>query len=451
MTINDYLKPLEAMPQILERLPGPVMLDYIPVQLKKELHNDAGAVFVPGIYLVNPENGEVYTEEDGHTIGYAFTDGGQIIGFEWSTGRPVTIRDFMTLAVNDAALLPFIDLALYNEYADELAGQVSFDELTAPSAEPAPIKLTTTKASAYTIGKDKLNALITTMHAGEELELKTLKGGIVGITAKAWRRHGAAEELDIAKDGTLNTSQSVIKPSMLPILNALNSIWNQAQATHTAPAFTLASLYNQIYGTDATTQKKPETLEALRRALEDMSDIYLKVDATKEITARYKHDPDAARDILRDIWEGQLIAIDKRRIEVRGEVGEGYIMLRRPLNYQAAQITKQVITIPAREIRTPLLNNSLDTASLRDYLFSQLDYMASDRRRSNRISYATIYDYMNITPENYKNVKDKRAKTRAQVKKLLEHMKNNGRIIAYTEYTKANRLEGVEVQIAPHN
>lgn len=451
MKIDDLLRALEAMPEVIERASGPIMLDFIPVTLKKELHNDAGAIFKPQTYFVNPDNGAIYALESGNLTGYAITDAGELIGFEWSTGRPVTLYDIMTLAANDETLAPLVDITLYNSFFDDLAGQISFDDLAnPPSIEPAPLKMTTTAAHAYTLGKDKLNRIITKLHDNEEVNLATLSGRTVGITAKAWRRHaGGSESLNLTGAGTITAAKSVITPSMLPVLNALNSIWNHAAENRIAPAFTLASLYNQIHGIEEYTHIQESALEELRQTLDEMTDIFMKVDATKEITARFKNDPITAADILRDTWEGALIALDKRKIEIGGFVGEGYILLRRPLNYQAAQVTRQVITIPAREINTPKINNSLFVASLRDYLLSEVDYMANDRRRSNKINYNSVYEYLGITAENYKNVKDKRAKTRTQVKKLLEQMQENGRIKSYTEYSQGRGLAGVLIELPP--
>lgn len=449
MKINDLFAVFETMPDIMERATAPAVLDFVPVLLKKELRNAAGATFLPQIYYVNPDNGEICTIKDGNLTGYAFTDTGGLLGWEWSTGNPVTIRDFITLATNDPALSPLIDMDRYNAIFDDLAGQISFDDLAEPpKIEPAPLKLATTKAGPYTVSKDKLTRYITKLQNNEEVDLVTLDGNAVGITAKAWRRHAKeSESLDLTADGSISAAKNVITPSMLPILNALNSIWNQAAENNAAPAFTLTRLYNQIHGIEQHTHIPQSALEELRRALDEMQDIFMKIDATKEITARYKDDTITASDLLRDTWEGSLIAIDKRRVEVGGFVGEGYILLRRPLNYQAIRVSRQIITLPAKSINTPRLNNSLFVASLRDYLFSEVDYMEHDEKRNNRIRYQTIYDYLGITPANYKNVKDKKKKTRDQVKRLLDHMQEIGRIKAYTEYNKRNTIAGIEITL----
>lgn len=449
MKINDLFRVFDTMPDIMERVTGPVVLDFVPVLLKKELRNAAGATFPPQIYYVNPDNGEICILNDGGQLsGYAFTEEGALIGWEWSTGTPVTIRDFITLATNNPALSPLIDMDRYNAIFDDLAGQISFDDLAEPPrVEPAPLKLATTKAGPYTVSKDKLTRVITKLQDNQEVNLKTL-GRTVGITAKAWRRHAKeSENLNLTAGGSISAAKNVITPSMLPILNALNSIWNQAIENNAAPAFTLARLYNQIHGIEQHTHIPQSALEELRRTLEEMQDIFMKVDATKEITARYKNDPATAADFLRDTWEGSLVAIDKRRIEVGGFVGEGYILLRRPLNYQAAQVSRQIITLPAKAINTPRLSNSLFVASLRDYLFSEVAYMEQDKKRNRKISYLTIYDYLGITPERYKNVKDKKKKTRDQAKKLLDHMQKIGRIEAYTEYNNRNTIAGIEITL----
>ena len=433
--------PLDAMPEIIEIVAKPIVLDFITILLKKPITNDAGAVFQPGNYFINPKDGTLYTLKDN-----------ELSGFEWNDGRQVTVGDIVQIAANDEALAAFIDWARYNAFYDTLVGQLSFEDMAqAVTEEEPPLKLTITRPADYTIPIDKLNKSIITLQQNVETPLITLKGRTVGITARVYRRNSPSmEDITLSNDGEIcNTTGTIIKPYMLPILNACYSIWNRAKAEHIAPAFTDKTLYRQIYGIEETTYIKDAALNEINDILAEMADIYMIVDAQKEVSARIK-DKDVANDILRDGWNGLLLPLDKRKIEVGGYVGEGYIMLRQPLNFRAAEVTRQVITLPPAVINTSKrLNNSLFTASIRDYLIREITYMEEDKRRSNKISYLSIYEYCGVTPENYKNVKDKRAKTRAQIKKLLDHFKDNGRITQYEEYFSKNgrQLAGVSLTL----
>ena len=89
----------------------------------------------------------------------------------------------------------------------------------------------------------------------------------------------------------------------------------------------------------------PQALESVEKSLDKSRYIQATIDYTEE--AKLYN-----RDIEKTVYQGYLLAAEKVTVKLNGTEQEGYRLLRKPILYEYAQVSGQVITVPATLLQT---------------------------------------------------------------------------------------------------
>jgi hypothetical protein len=202
-------------------------------------------------------------------------------------------------------------------------------------------------------------------------------------------------------------------------------------------------VYRAMNGLTETEKISLQALESVTKSLDKSRFIRINIDYTEEAKLYNKH-------IEKTKYEGYLLAAEKITIKISGEEHEGYKLLRKPILYEYAQISGQIITVPSKLLQTKdAVRGTDEVIVIRGYLLRQIEWIKSDKtnRGNNYITYQGIYQELGILKFNLGEVpyKKKTAKIRSHVKAVLDEWINEGYILKYEEYKEGKSITGVTI------
>jgi len=207
---------------------------------------------------------------------------------------------------------------------------------------------------------------------------------------------------------------------------------------------TPAMVYRAMNGLIESEYVKPETLEAVTKSLDKSMFIKITIDYTEEAKLYNKK-------FEKTHYMGNLLSADKITVKVSGTEYEGYKLLRKPILYEYAQISGQIISVPIKVLQTKDAVRSTDEVIIiRGYLLRQIEWLRNTNTyRSDNVTYQGIYEELEISriilaAKAYEN---KTAKIRNHVKSILDEWKEQGYIIDYVEYKDGKTLTGITIMI----
>ena len=207
---------------------------------------------------------------------------------------------------------------------------------------------------------------------------------------------------------------------------------------------TPAMVYRAMNGLTETEYIKSETLEKVAKSLDKSRYTHIKIDYTEEAKMYNKN-------IEKTIYEGHLLASDKITVKINGEEHEAYKLLRKPILYEYAQISGQILSVPIKHLQTKDAVRSTDEVIIiRGYMLRQIEWMRNERvSRNDNITYQGIYEELEISRVIYDEIqyKKKTAKIRNNVKAILNEWKEQAYIIDYAEYKDGKTIKGISMMI----
>jgi hypothetical protein len=157
------------------------------------------------------------------------------------------------------------------------------------------------------------------------------------------------------------------------------------------------------------------------------------------------------KKIQKTTYQGYLLAATKITVKISGQEHEAYKLLDKPILYEYAQISGQIITVPPKLLQTKEAVRSTDEVIvIRGYLLRQIEWIKNGNiGRNENITYKGIYDELEITRDFYDEgmYKKKTHMTRSHVKSILDEWKGQEYIKNYMEYKEGNMIKGVTVTI----
>lgn len=200
--------------------------------------------------------------------------------------------------------------------------------------------------------------------------------------------------------------------------------------------FTPDRVYRCMNGLTDSEYVSPQSIGAITKSIDKARKTYCKIDYTEEMKSRNKN---TTQCFIEDF----ILSAQKVSLEAGGNEVEGYRLNSKPILYQYAQETKQVLTIPIELLNTKEFRKSTpEFTVIKEYLIRQIEWMKTDRNRSNRIIFETLFDEVDI-----KNpTKDKAKKVRNEmVSPFLESLKSKKYIKGFNFYKEGRSFKGVEI------
>ena len=205
---------------------------------------------------------------------------------------------------------------------------------------------------------------------------------------------------------------------------------------------TPAMVYRAMNGLTETEKISPQALAAVTKSLDKSRSIKTIIDYTDEARLYNK-------DVSETKFEGYLLNAEKIWVKINGELKEAYRIYRKPILYEYAQISGQIITVPSKLLQTKDAVRSTDEVIvIRGYLLRQIEWIKSDKTtRNENVTYQGIYDELKVSRLDLgeKAYERKTAKIRSHVKAILDEWINEGYILKYVEYKEGNSIRGVTI------
>lgn len=204
--------------------------------------------------------------------------------------------------------------------------------------------------------------------------------------------------------------------------------------------FTPDRVYRAMNGLIEGEYVKPQAIEAIIKSIDKARRIMCTVDYSDEMRARGK-------DAEKYQVEGYILAAEKITLKTGGREVEGYKLLKKPLLYEYAQATGQVITVPMELLNTKEAHKTTQELTiLREYLIRRIEIMknSKDKRKvsqSNCILISAIFDELDLgnpTKEKAKKIRDISGKLLTYFKQL-KHIKN------FEFYKEGRSFKGIKI------
>lgn len=237
------------------------------------------------------------------------------------------------------------------------------------------------------------------------------------------------ENIELQTDNRLTPYDRTVHNAVCSILEAGNT------------NFTPDQVYRCMNGMDNTIKVSPQSVGAVTKSIDKSRKIYAIVDYTNE-AEHYKKLP---KDTERLTQEDYILSAKKTRLEAGGHVVEGYKINAKPLLYEYAQFTNQVISVPSKLLQThQTIRSTPDVIVIREYLIRRIEQMKHPRNRnmSNKIKLQTVFEEIG----EHDIHKKKAATVRNTIDKLLTLWKKDKYIIDFNFYKKGRTFQGVEIQ-----
>jgi len=206
--------------------------------------------------------------------------------------------------------------------------------------------------------------------------------------------------------------------------------------------FTPAMVYRAMNGLTESENVSAAAVELVAKSLDKSRFIKTTIDFTEEAKLYNKN-------IQETLFEGYLLNAEKVKAKIKGKEQEVYKLYRKPILYEYAQISGQVITVPMKLLNTKSkINSTEDVIIIRGYLLRQIEWLKNEKtNRNENITYQSIYSELEILKSVYDDTayKKKTAKIRNHVKAILNEWIEQTYIKKYDEYKEGNTIKGVTI------
>ncbi|WHY88205.1 hypothetical protein QNH39_10335 [Neobacillus novalis] len=206
--------------------------------------------------------------------------------------------------------------------------------------------------------------------------------------------------------------------------------------------FTPSQVYRCMNGSDDSQYVSPQALDVVIASLDKSMRTFVHLDYTNEARL-YIKDP----GIKKWVEESYVLSAKKVMVKAGGHEVIAYKFLGKPLLYEYAQISKQVVTVPIKLLKTKddkgTTWSTKDTILIREYLLRRIETMkkSKGKKQSNKILLEKVYyEIGHLMP-----TKEKAFKIRNTADKLLKKFRNDRYIKGYNFYKENKSFKGIEV------
>lgn len=216
--------------------------------------------------------------------------------------------------------------------------------------------------------------------------------------------------------------------------NSICSIFEVGNST-----FTPDQIYRCMNGLNNTEKVSPQAIGAVTKSIDKTRRMYTKIEVEKE-AKEYGLD--------KIVMEDHILSARKITLEAGGHEVVGYKFNysnnSKPIIYEYAQITGQVLSIPSELLNTKdVIRSTTEVTIIREYLIRRIEVMKrkGNKHQSNKIRFTSIYKEIGQDDPT----KQKAQRVRENIEKLLGSFKDNDYIKGYKFYKEGRSFKGIEI------
>lgn len=200
--------------------------------------------------------------------------------------------------------------------------------------------------------------------------------------------------------------------------------------------FTPEQVYRCMNGLEDSQYVSPQAVGAITKSIDKSRRIYAWVDYGNEAKAYNKN-------IGNCIVEDYILSAKKITLEAGGKRVTGYKLNTKPILYQYAQVTGQVLTVPSILLNTKdIIRSTPEVTIIREYLIRRIEVM---KRNSKNQSNNILFQSVNEEIGHPDPTKQKAEKIRDTIKKLLDKFIELKYIKDFEFYKEGRAFKGVKI------
>lgn len=243
-----------------------------------------------------------------------------------------------------------------------------------------------------------------------ELENGLINDGKTGLKVGGTKKRPLVTIVTVTDESDAVHSSKSLTMFQTCVKNAAYSLYKYGHSNH---VFTPEMIVRTMNGKTETEYISSQQVEAVTKALNELSVIRVRIDATQEAKARKAE----LNGQLIDTYEreGYLLPLERTKVSAGGKTVEGYQIIKMPVELEYAEMTRQLITVKSELLDIKKVNkagkatvvsqkSNDERIAVKMYLLSRIKVMIEDRQRkkpkqSNIILFDTLFEKTGI-PQN---------------------------------------------------
>lgn len=214
------------------------------------------------------------------------------------------------------------------------------------------------------------------------------------------------------------------------VVNAYVSWWVAGNTE-----FTPSQIYRCMNGMTDKETVSPQSIGAITRSLDKCRRLLCSIDYTAEAEMYNKETKSC-------VVEDYILNAKKVKLETGGKIITGYQFNGPPILYSYAQISGQIVNIPAKLFNTSsVVRSTSENIVMREYLLRRIEIMKKGKSQNNKILYETLFECIGEETPNSDRIKT----VRGYIKKMLSYYVKEKYINEFEEYKNGRTFVGVRI------
>ena len=222
------------------------------------------------------------------------------------------------------------------------------------------------------------------------------------------------------------------------VADAVTSLFLYGDPSH---IITPATVYRAMIHSTGTETPSPQTLGAVTRSLDKSRFVRVQIDCTQELLRR--NASLNGEQITGGKVDTYLLPLEKIEVMAGGKKVTAYKIIKTPVLYDYARLTKQVLTVPAKLLDVPNASNTEQRISIKGYLLRRITVMKGKTQQSNRILFEKIWDAAGKPDPSPKEAQ----RIREYTFTVLDYWKKERYIKGYKAIKEGKTYTAVEIQL----
>ena len=222
------------------------------------------------------------------------------------------------------------------------------------------------------------------------------------------------------------------------VADAVTSLFLYGDPSH---IITPATVYRAMIHSTGTETPSPQTLGAVTRSLDKGRFVRVQIDCTQELLRRKASLN--GEQITGGKVDTYLLPLEKIEVMAGGKKVTAYKIIKTPVLYDYARLTKQVLTVPAKLLDVPNASNTEQRISIKGYLLRRITVMKGRTQQSNRILFEKIWDAAGKPDPSPKEAQ----RIREYTFTVLDYWKKERYIKGYKAIKEGKTYTAVEIQL----
>ena len=222
------------------------------------------------------------------------------------------------------------------------------------------------------------------------------------------------------------------------VADAVTSLFLYGDPSH---IITPATVYRAMIHSTGTETPSPQTLGAVTRSLDKSRFVRVQIDCTQELLRR--NASLNGEQITGGKVDTYLLPLEKIEVMAGGKKVTAYKIIKTPVLYDYARLTKQVLTVPAKLLDVPNASNTEQRISIKGYLLRRITVMKGKTQQSNRILFEKIWEAAGKPDPSPKEAQ----RIREYTFTVLDYWKKERYIKGYKAIKEGKAYTAVEIQL----